>query len=351
MDDQYELVAGVFSNIEQENTESAELLGVASERCYADYREMFAVEAEREDGIEVVVIVTPNFLHFEVAKAALEAGLAVICEKPMTLTLAEAIELDQLAESTGAPFLLTHTYSGYPLVQEARQLIADGEIGDVLTFSVQYLQEWLTKEPEKNDRQAAWRLDAKLAGAAGCLGDIGTHAFQLASYIMDADLTSISANLTRSIPSRQVDDNVHATLVFNDHIRGHLWASQTAPGIENNLNIKVVGRKATLEWSQEEPNVMWLRPYGEPSKRITRRAEFLGEYAASSTRTPGGHPEGYLEAFANLYSKFAEKIRKQGFKKGWLADTRTGVQGMQFIELAIESDQRGGEWVHVGEDA
>lgn len=347
LDDQYELVAGVFSNVPEENSESGQLLRIETERCYDHYDAMFRAESSRDDGIDVVVIVTPNHLHFNVAKAALKAGIAVICEKPMTLTYEESLELHHLAQQKGAPFLLTHTYCGYPLVQEAKARIKNGELGEILSFSVEYLQEWLTEEPEESNRQAAWRLDPKLAGAAGCLGDIGTHAFQLASYMIGQPLTQISATLTHSLPGRLVDDNVQATLVLGDSVHGQLWASQTAPGHENALRIRVIGQKASLEWAQEDPNILWVCPYGQPRQRVTRRAEFLTDFAASNTRTPGGHPEGYLEAFGNLYNQFAQQIRNPITNNLWLPSTKTGLDGLQFIEHAIASNKERGAWLPV----
>lgn len=349
MDDQYQLVAGVFSNIEDENIASAELLYVDPTRCYENFSDMFAQESQREDGIEVVVIVTPNHLHFSAAKAALEHGLAVICEKPMTITFEQAKELHQLAEQSNTPFLLTHTYCGYPLAQEARDLIQQGEIGELISFSVEYLQEWLNEKPAADNRQAAWRMDPKLAGAAGCLGDIGTHAFQLASYITGRSLQSLTAQLDYAVEGRLVDDNVHATLNMQGNLRGHLWASQTAPGHENALRIRVIGSKASLEWAQETPNELWFAPYNAPKQRITRRAEFLSPFAAQNTRTPGGHPEGYLEAFSNLYAQFAKVIRGDRSYADYLPNTLTGLQGLQFIESALASHEQDGALITVEE--
>ena len=347
LDGHYELCAGVFSDTPEENLASARQFGIAEDRCYEDFTRLFEQEAQRQDGIEVVAIVTPNHLHFDVAKAAMTHGIAVICEKPMTLTLEEARGLEVLARDTGVPYLLTHTYCGYPMVQEARHRIQRGDLGEIMSFSVEYLQEWLTEAPEDSNRQAAWRLNPKIAGAAGCLGDIGTHAFQLASYMIDEPLTAISAKLGHAIPSRQVDDNVQATLELGDRIRGHLWASQTAPGFENALSVRVVGRKASVEWRQESPNELWFCPLGQPRQKITRRPDFLSEFAASNTRTPGGHPEGYLEAFGNLYQQFAKVLRQEIPEQKELPGVNTGVQALAFIEHAMASDRQGGAWVVV----
>ncbi|MGF1721381.1 Gfo/Idh/MocA family oxidoreductase [Vibrio kyushuensis] len=347
LDDQYQLVSGVFSHNEANNTESAKQLHIESSRCYSNYHLMFEQERLREDGIEAVIIVTPNHLHFDAAKAALEVGLAVICEKPMTLSFAQAKELHDLEKHANVPFLLTHTYCGYPLVQEAKARIEQGKLGDIVSFSVEYLQEWLTEKPESDNRQAVWRLNPELAGAAGCLGDIGTHAFQLASYVTGRSLTSISANLNRFIEGRLVDDNVQASLTLEGNLQGQLWASQTAAGHENALRIRVIGTKASIEWAQESPNELWFTPYNAPRQRITRRADFLNPFAASNTRTPGGHPEGYLEAFGNLYCQFASVIRGNNEYAHWLPNAATGLQGLQFIESAILSNNRNGARIDV----
>lgn len=340
LDGHYQLVAGAFSTDAEKNRETGRATGLPEARVYADYRAMLAAESGRADGARTVVIATPNFLHFEMALACMEAGLDVICEKPMAVSVDQAQTLARKAETTGVRFLLTHNYSGYPLVTQARQMVAQGHLGEVHTVQVEYVQEWLTQPAGADNKQAAWRLDPARAGSAGALGDIGTHAWHLARYVSQLQPQAVSADLRAVVPGRVLDDTVHALVKFHGGARCMLWASQAVPGHENGLRLRVVGYKASLEWAQEAPNELWFKPLNAPAQRITRRDDWMGEDAAAGVRLPPGHPEGYLEAFANLYSRFAEASADAA-----LPGTAEGVDGLHFIATCLESSQSQGAWI------
>lgn len=350
IDDRYELVAGALSSKPEVARASADELHIAPERSYESYQAMFEAEAGREDGIEAVAIVTPNHMHFPVAKAALEAGINVICDKPVTRTLEEALELKQIADKSDAFFALTHNYSAYPLVRYARELVERGELGNIRLVQVEYPQEWLTEAPDADNKQAAWRTDPKRSGQAGCLGDIGTHAFQLAAFVSRLDLEAVSADLTAFVPGREVDDNVHAMMRFKGGAKGMLWTSQVSPGCENGLRLRIFGDKAGLSWAQENPNELWLTPLSGHHRRITRRDDNLdSEVAVRGIRIPFGHPEGYLEAFANLYTDVADVLEARRHGKShpmaaWVPGIDTGVLGMRFIQAVIDSSEADGRW-------
>ncbi len=349
MDDRFELVAGALSSNPENAKLSAADLHIAADRAYTSFEEMLRVEKTRADGIQAVVIVTPNHMHFPVAKACLEAGIDVICDKPVTRTLEEALELEQIVKKSGCFFALTHNYSAYPLVRYARELVEQGKLGKVRVVQVEYPQEWLTEAAADDNKQASWRTDPARSGAAGCLGDIGTHAFQLARFITQQKLSAVSADLTSFVDGRLVDDNVHALLRFDGGAKGMLWSSQVAPGCENGLRIRVYGDKAGIEWAQENPNELWFGELNKPRQRITRRGDIGSEIAARGMRTPGGHPEGYLEGFANLYKDIADILvaRQAGenhFLQNWVPNIDTGVEGMRFINAVLTSSQRDGVW-------
>ncbi len=349
MDDRFELVAGALSANPENAKASAADLHIAADRAYTSYEEMLRVEKTRADGIQAVVIVTPNHMHFPVAKACLEAGIEVICDKPVTRTLEEALELEQLVKKSGCFFALTHNYSAYPLVRYARELVEQGKLGKVRVVQVEYPQEWLTEAAADDNKQASWRTDPARSGLAGCLGDIGTHAFQLARFITQQKLSAVSADLTSFVDGRLVDDNVHALLRFDGGAKGMLWSSQVAPGCENGLRIRIYGEKAGIEWAQENPNELWFGELNKPRQRITRRGDIGSEIAARGMRTPGGHPEGYLEGFANLYKDIADILiaRQHGeshFLQNWVPNIDTGVEGMRFIQAVLTSSQRDGVW-------
>jgi predicted dehydrogenase len=345
MDDRFELVAGALSANPENAKASAADLHIAADRAYTSYEEMLRVEKTRADGIQAVVIVTPNHMHFPVAKACLEAGIDVICDKPVTRTLEEALELEQIVKKSGCFFALTHNYSAYPLVRYARELVEQGKLGKVRVVQVEYPQEWLTEAAADDNKQASWRTDPARSGLAGCLGDIGTHAFQLARFITQQKLSAVSADLTSFVDGRLVDDNVHALLRFDGGAKGMLWSSQVAPGCENGLRIRIYGEKAGIEWAQENPNELWFGELNKPRQRITRRGDIGSEIAARGMRTPGGHPEG----FANLYKDIADILiaRQQGeshFLQNWVPNIDTGVEGMRFIQAVLTSSQRDGVW-------
>lgn len=349
LDDRFELVAGALSSNPENAKLSAADLHIAADRAYTSFEEMLRVEKTRADGIQAVVIVTPNHMHFPVAKACLEAGVDVICDKPVTRTLEEALELEQIVKKSGCFFALTHNYSAYPLVRYARELVAHGKLGKLRVVQVEYPQEWLTEAAADDNKQASWRTDPARSGAAGCLGDIGTHAFQLAQFITQQKVNSVSADLTSFVDGRLVDDNVHALLRFDGGAKGMLWSSQVAPGCENGLRIRIFGDKAGIEWAQENPNELWFAELNKPRQRITRRGDIGSDIAARGMRTPGGHPEGYLEGFANLYKDIADILvaRQQGeshFLQDWIPTIDTGVEGMRFIQAVLDSSKKDGVW-------
>lgn len=352
MDDRYQLVAGALSSKADLAKASAGDLHIAPDRAYTSYEEMIRAEKNRADGIQAVVIVTPNHLHFPVAKACIEAGLDVICDKPVTRTLEEALELQALIQSSHCFFGLTHNYSGYPLVRYARELIQQGRLGRLRVVQVEYAQEWLSQAADDDNKQASWRADPERAGLAGCLGDIGTHAYQLARFITQQKVDAVSADLTSFVEGRELDDNVHVMLRFEAGAKGMLWSSQVAAGCENALRIRIYGELASLEWAQENPNELWLCELNKPRQRISRRPDIDSHIAARGMRTPGGHPEGYLEGFANLYQDIADILtaRQEGKvheMQAWVPGIETGVEGMQFIHAVLASSKANGVWTKI----
>jgi predicted dehydrogenase len=346
IDDRFELVAGALSSDPQRAASSAAAIGIA--RSYADFREMARTEAAREDGIDAVAIVTPNHLHARIATAFLEAGIHVICDKPLAVSLDEGEALARLAREKGLVFAVTYTYTGYPLVRHARALVQAGALGDVRLVNVEYAQDWLSLPVEhQSNRQAAWRTNPALAGPAGCLGDIGTHAYQLAEYVTGMRPSEVSAELATFVPNRPIDDHVQAMLRYANGARGMLWASQVAAGEENALRLRVYGTKAGLSFDQQNPNELWITPLGGASERITRGRVQSAE-ALHATRVPAGHPEGYLEAFAQLYTDAASCI-EQGATQGdgWLTTVDDGVAGLHFIDAVLTSSRANAAWVTI----
>jgi len=349
LDGDYELVAGAFSSRPAVSKESGRNFGIDPKRTYASWEEMVAKESAREDGIEAVSIVTPNNVHFGPAKAFLEAGIHVICDKPLTATLADARALADVKPAKGAKFLLTHNYTGYPLIRQARELVKSGALGKIRVVQAEYAQDWLSTDV--SNKQADWRTDPKRSGAGGAIGDIGTHAYNLARFVTGLRTDSVSADLQSFVPGRKVDDNVHILLRFRGGARGMLWASQVAPGNENGLKLRVYGEKAGIEWCQENPNQMWFNELGKPRVLLTRGGAISTPPAASmNVRIPGGHPEGYLEAFATLYSQFAAVIRGEGRDFAPLLPTLAdGVEGVEFITASIASSKNNGKWTKFSE--
>jgi predicted dehydrogenase len=351
LDGDYELVAGALSSRADIARESGRNLGLAEDRIYTSYAEMAAKESKRPDGIEAVSIVTPNHVHYGAAKAFLEAGIHVICDKPLTSTLEDARALAAVKPKKGAKFLLTHNYTGYPLMRQARELVKSGALGKIRVVQVEYPQDWLSTPADPGNKQAAWRTDPKRSGAGGAIGDIGTHAYNIARFVTGLKTEAVSADLQSFVKGRKVDDNVHILLRFQGGARGMLWASQVAPGNENALQLRVYGEKAGLEWRQENPNEMWFGELGKPKVLLTRGGAISQPPAASmNVRIPGGHPEGYLEAFATLYSQFAEVIRGGGKEYvALLPSLADGVEGVEFITASIQSSRNDGKWTKLSD--
>ena len=354
MDDQYEFVAGALSSDAARSKASGEELGLAADRIYTDFREMAKAEAKRKDGIEAVSIVTPNHMHFPAAKAFIEAGIHVVCDKPLSLNLKEALALEKLLEKNkDIIFALTHNYSGYPMIRHARAMVAAGELGNIRVVQGEYPQDWLTTDLEKSgQKQAAWRTDPAKTGAGGCVGDIGTHTYQLGCFVSGLKLDELSADLTTFVKGRRVDDNVHVMLRYKGGAKGMIWASQVAPGHENGLKIRVYGTKGGLEWVQADPNYLWYTPFGEPKRLITRGGAGANAAAGRVTRVPPGHPEGYLEGFANIYTEVARAIKARRSGKKVDKDVQfpgieDGVAGMAFIEACVKSSAENGKWTKV----
>jgi predicted dehydrogenase len=351
LDDRFELVAAALSSDPARARSAALDLHIPPDRAYGSFAEMASAERTRKDRIDVVSIVTPNHLHYPAAKVFLEAGIHVICDKPLTTTLEDALDLAQIVRHTGLLFAVTHNYTGHPMVRQARQMVADGELGPIRVVQVEYAQDWLSTPLEKTgQKQAAWRTDPAQSGPGGSLGDIGTHAYNLASFVTGLKCQELAAELSTFVPGRRLDDNVQIMLRFAECARGSMWASQVAPGNQNNLRLRVFGEKAGIEWTQEEPNCLWFAALGKAPTFIYRAGPGAGPVAAHASRVPSGHPEGYLEAFAQLYADMAEQISAR--IDGRAADPSSllvptiedGVAGMRFISAVIESSRRNAAW-------
>jgi Predicted dehydrogenases and related proteins len=353
LDGQIELVCGAFSSDPERAKASGRELFLPEERCYADYTTMMLEEAKRPAGerMDFVAIVTPNHVHFPVAKAALEAGFHVLSDKPATLNLAEAKELSAIVKQTGLKYGLTHNYTGYPMVKQARELVQSGSLGKIRKIVVEYPQGWLATPLEQDgQKQAAWRTDPKRSGAAGCIGDIGTHAENLAESISGLKIEELAADLTRFVDGRLLDDDGSVLLRFEGGAKGVLMASQVSVGEENSLAIRIYGETGGLEWHQMEPNTLLVHALGQPTQIYRTGNDYLCPTAASHTRIPAGHPEGYLEAFANIYRNFAADIAVDLFGTEAPSyaddypDIHDGVRGMAFIEAVVESASNNAAW-------
>lgn len=346
IDGRYELVAGALSSTPAKAEESGRALGLDEDRIYADFEAMAKREARLKNGIEAVAIVTPNHVHYPAAKAFLKRGIHVICDKPLTSTLADARKLAKAADNSDALFFLTHNYTGYPMVRQAREMVHNGDLGTIRVVQVEYPQDWLTVE--QSNKQADWRTDPARSGAGGSTGDIGTHAYNLACFITGQSAESLAADLQSFVPGRQVDDNGHVMLRYASGARGMLWCSQVAPGNENNLKIRVYGDKGGLEWHQENPNYLHVAPFGEPKRIVTRGGAGMSDSIAPATRIPPGHPEGYLEGFANLYKDAADVIRAHQAGKeiaSLVPGISDGLAGVQFVDACVRSSARNAAWV------
>ena len=351
IDDQFELVAGAFSSDPERSAASAADLGVA--RSYGSFAEMAAKEARRKDGIEAVAIVTPNHMHAPVALQFLKRGIHVICDKPLTATLPEAKRLAKAAADSGVVFALTHNYTGYPMIRQAKAMVAAGDLGDIRLVQVEYAQDWLAMPLEgEGNKQADWRTDPARSGAGGSTGDIGTHAFNLANFVSGLTLAELAADLQSFVPGRRVDDNGHVLLRYTSGARGMLWCSQVASGQENGLRLRIYGTKAGIEWEQENPNYLWVTPLGAPRYRLSRGGSGSGEAAARVTRIPAGHPEGYLEGFANIYAEAGRAILAR--RAGVALDSavsfpglKEGLEGVAFVDACVRSSARNGAWTRL----
>lgn len=354
LDDRWTLVAGAFSGDAARSRAFGRTLGLSEDRCYGDWRAMAQAEAARPDRIDAVAIVTPNHLHHAPARAFLDAGIAVICDKPLTTRLADALELAEAVARTGAPFVLTHNYSGYAMVRQMRAMVAARTLGAIRVVQAEYAQDWLAR-PLPGNKQADWRGDPEKAGPGGALGDIATHAYHLATFVLGEAADQVSAETSRFVAGRRLDDDVQLRLRWAGGARGQLWASQVAVGSANGLRLRLYGETGGLEWSQEDPDTLRFTPLGEPPRLLRRGGPGLSAAAQAATRIPAGHPEGYLEGFAQIYADAADLVAAH--KAGQpppataldLPGVNAGVEGVRFIEAAVRSAAADGRWTALGE--
>jgi len=352
LDNGFQLVAGAFDIDADRGRRFAATLGIEDSRSYGDYRAMLDAETRRDDRVDAVAICTPNHTHFQIAQACLDAGFDVICEKPLTTTLEDAIALEAAVKKSKRFMGVTYTYSGYPMVHEAREMVAAGLLGAIRVVQVEYPLEWMATAIESQGNvQAAWRTDPKKSGRGGSIGDIGTHAYHLAGFVTGLKLESLSADLATFVAGRTLDDNAHVMLRYEGGARGLLWSSQVAIGCSNGVRLRVFGEKGSLTWFQEQPNELEFTKLFGRVERIKRGAEDLSPAAKARTRTPPGHPEGYLEAFANLYAGCAEAIRARRDGRDPAPIGRNipgvydGLKGVAFVDAVVDSAQAGGSTV------
>lgn len=342
------LRAGAFSSDFAKSLDAARALGVDPGRVYRTAGDLAREEASRPDGVKAVVVVTPNYLHYEACKTLIEAGLGVICDKPLVNTLAEAKTLRRMARERGVFFGMTYSYCGFPMVREVRQLVSQGEVGELRFVYVEYLQEWLADDPKNlGGKAGAWRIDPAQAGPTGTLGDIGTHAFNLAEYVTGATIESVSANMRTLVQGRQLDDNDIVQLQFAGGPTGLMWVSQAMPGHRNGLRIKVVGTKGAIEWRQEAPETLTLGALGQPDRILYRGQRTMTAVGQTQVTLPAGNPEGYHEALAVLYSDFADQIAPPGGGPSPFPypGVEEGMRGIAFCDAALRSSHAGGTWV------
>ncbi|HTL21330.1 MAG TPA: Gfo/Idh/MocA family oxidoreductase [Steroidobacteraceae bacterium] len=346
LDGQAMVVAGAMSSDAHLARESA--ADWFLERAYDSYAEMAAAESADANGIDFVIVATPNDLHFPVARAFLEADIHVVCDKPLALTVAEGEELVRLVEAGSTLFALTHVYTGYPAVRQAREMVRAGRLGEIRLCLVEYTQDWLMEPLEnRGNKQAAWRTDPARAGLGGCVADIGTHAANLLEYVTGRPIEAVSADLTSFVPGRRLDDDAHMMLRLQGGAKGTLVCSQVACGEENRLSLRVYGSQAGLEWHQQEPNTLLFKPAGRPCERLRTGHSYLGAAARAATRVPAGHPEGYLEAFANLYRDFLQDVRRVAGGQPPVRDypgVHEGLRGLRFVAQAVASSRAGSSW-------
>jgi predicted dehydrogenase len=352
LDDRYELVAGAFSSDPLRCRQAGAAFGVAEERAYPSWQEMAERESERRDPIDVVSVVAPNHLHHPVAKAFLERGFHVLCDKPLATSLEQALELRSLARRAGVEFGITYNYSGYPVIRHARRMVADGALGEVRLVQVEHASGWAAAPLERQGNpQARWRTDPELAGPSTIVGDLGSHAHHLARFVTGLDVCQVSAELATMVPGRGSDDNAHLRIRMDRGVKGTIWASMVATGNEHGLRLRVYGDRAGIEWVQERPDRLHYRRIDAAPQVLSRGAPWLSEEAARATRVGQGHPEGFLEAFANIYRDFADALtaRLEGSAPGAAAypTIEDGVRGVAFVEACVESNRRDGAWVEV----
>jgi predicted dehydrogenase len=351
IDDHYDFVAGALSSTPQKSRQSGAELGLDPTRVYDDFRTMAIRETRLKDGIEAVAIVTPNHMHYPAAREFLRRGIHVICDKPLTSNLADAKKLLKIAEESAALFVLTHNYTGYPMVRQARAMVQAGELGEIRLVQMEYPQDWLAEPIEQTgQKQAAWRTDPVRSGVGGSTGDIGTHAYNLGCFISGLEADELAADVHTFVAGRRLDDNAHVMMRFKGGAKGMLWCSQVATGHENGLKVRVYGTKGGIEWVQADPNYLWFTPLGDTRRLITRGGAGANAAAARVSRIPSGHPEGYLEGFATIYSEAARAILAH--RKGQPVDPdvlyptiEDGVKGVAFVEACIASSKRNGAWV------
>jgi predicted dehydrogenase len=347
-----DLAAGCFSRSHDKTLETGRALGLPDERLYASFEAMAEAESKRPDGIDFVVVVTPNVQHYPVSKAFLAHGINVVCDKPLTFEAAEAEELAMLAKQKGLLFCVTYTYTGYPAVKHAREMVRKGDIGEVRFVNAEYPQEWLALPIEKDgQKQAAWRSDPAQTGKSNCVGDIGSHAENMVSYITGLEIASLCARLDTFVPGRVLDDNASIMVNYKGGAKGLYWSSQIAVGYDNALRVRIFGSKGTIQWSQENPNYLTVSKLGQPTVTLSRGRDGFYPHAQSYSRIPSGHPEGYFEAFANIYRTFIAALAK---KKSGQALTAAdldfpgpdaGIAGVKFIGKCVDSSRKGAVWL------
>ena len=352
-DGKTELVSGCFSQNEQKTADTGQELKIPLERLYKTFSDMAKEEGARDNKIDFVVIVTPNFTHFPIAKAFLENGINVVCDKPVTVTSTEAAELERLAEEKGLFFCVTYTYTGYPMVKHAREMIQQGVLGDIRFVNAEYPQDWMSTLLEgTGQKQAAWRSDPKQTGASNCVGDIGSHIENMISYLTGFKIKRLCARLDTMVEGRVLDDNASIMIDYANGSKGLYWSSQIAVGHDNDFRVRIYGSKASIEWSQESPNHLKVSYLDKPSETLSRGRDSLYEHAESYPRIPSGHPEGYYEAFANIYKTFVSALLKKNEGQP-LSDRdldfpgiKDGRQGVTFIEKCVESSKSDSAWVN-----
>ncbi|MBU27810.1 MAG: oxidoreductase [Flavobacteriales bacterium] len=356
IDDRFELVAGAFSSNPDKSLASGKELGLSEDRNYSNFEEMAEKEFAREDKIDAVAIVTPNHMHHPISMSFMNRGFNVICDKPLAMNIKECEELVRTQKEKDVIFALTHNYTGYPMIRQARAMCEQGDLGNIRVIQAEYAQDWLTLDLENQpdsggNKQASWRTDPLQSGNGGCIGDIGTHAYNLLRFITQLQPHQISAELTSFVPGRRLDDNAQISLRLIGGAKATIWSSQIAPGNENHLQIRVYGEKAGLEWCQEDPNYLYFTKYGSPKQKITRGGAGAILAANEVSRVPPGHPEGYLEGFANIYSDVAnalidKKNNEFDINKYHYPTVEDGLEGIRFIERSIASNNSDSSWIN-----